>query len=106
MSSIDAVPRFRKRRVARIRTELGLLLSQRHGGGGASYDKSQIDLGRQELGFDDLDDALVAYAFFGADLVPDFLSLNGLADFQAEIESALDAITDDAGAAFLDEAAL
>lgn len=105
MSSSDTVPRFRKRRVARIRTELGLLLSQRHGGG-ASYDKSQIDLGRQELGFDDLDDALVAYAFFGADLIPDFLSLNGLAEFQAEIESALDAITDDAGAAFLDEAAL
>ncbi len=105
MSSRDTVPRFRKRRVARIRTELGLLLSQHHGGG-ANYDKSQIDLGRQELGFDDLDDALVAYAFFGADLIPDFLTLNGLADFQAEIESALDSITDDASAAFFEEGAL
>ena len=105
MSSRETVPSFRKRRVARIRTELGLLLSQRHGSA-ANYDKSQIDRGRQELGFDDLDDALVAYAFFGADLIPDFLSLNGLAEFQAEIESALDAITDDAGAAFFEEAAL
>lgn len=105
MSSRDSVPTFRRRRVARIRTELGLLLSQRHGGG-ANYEKSQIDLGRQELGFGGLDDALVAYAFFGADLIPDLLSLNGLADFQAEIESALDAITDDTGAAFIEDAAL
>ena len=102
MASDSKIPRFRKRRVSRIRTELGLWLTQ-HYGSGSRYEKSQIDLGREELGFTALDDALVAYTFFGADLVPDYLALNGLADFQPDIESALDSIIDDVGLTFFEE---
>ena len=102
MASDGKIPQFRKRRVSRIRTELGLWLSQQHGGG-TRYEKAQIDRGRQELGFDSVDDALVAYTFFGANLVPDYLELNGLADFQADIESALDSLMEDVGITFIEE---
>ena len=98
----NRIPKFRKGRVSRVRTELGLYLSQKFGSS-KSYDKEQIDRGREELGFDSVSDALVAYTFFGSDLVPDFLEVSGLAELQAEIESALDGLVDDAGIGLFEE---
>ena len=98
-------PRFRKRRVLRIRTELGLWLAQ-HVGGGKDYSKSRIDQGREALGFESVDDALVAYLLFGPDLVPDFLALNDIAELQDEIESSIESIVDDAGLAVLGDSAI
>ena len=61
--------RFRKRRVGRIRDELRQWLRSRHGLR-AKYSQLQIDAGREDLGFDGIDDALIAYTLFGPDLVP------------------------------------
>lgn len=57
------------RRVARIRNELRAWLRTRHGIR-RGYVREQIDLGREELGFRSTDDALIAYTFFGPDLLP------------------------------------
>ena len=103
--SAEKIPRLRKRRASRIRTELGLWLSQNAGRSGR-YSKLQIDRGREELGFTGLDDALVAYSLFGANLLPDFLSLQGLSDYQAEIEAEIDAVVDAAGLGILDDGAV
>ena len=99
------IPRFRKRRVSRIRTELGLWLAQKHGGS-TRYEKMQIDRGREELGFSGVDDALVAYTFFGANFVPEYLALNGLEEFAVEIETVLDSMADDIGASVFEDGAI
>ena len=74
--------KFRKRRVLRIRDELRQWLRSRFGVR-TQYSQQQIDAGREDLGFDSVDDTLIAYTLFGADLVPAFSDSLGLA-FSAE----------------------
>ncbi len=69
--------KIRKRRVIRIRDELRQWLRSRHGLR-SQYSKQQIDAGRADLGFSSMDDVLVAYTLFGADLVPAFLDASEL----------------------------
>ena len=105
MAAAGKKPRFRKRRAARIRTELGLWLSQ-HGAGGDTFSKAQIDRGREELGFTGVDDAMVAYTFFGTNLLPDLLEIEGMSALQAEIEAELESILDAFGLTMLDDGAV
>ena len=60
-------------RARRIQNELRLWLRQQYGVLD-TYSKSEIDLARHTLGFNSVDDALVAYSIFGPDLVPGFLA--------------------------------
>lgn len=69
--------KLRKRRVGRIRDELRQWLRSRYGLR-AQYSQRQIDAGREDLGFSGVDDALVAYCLFGADLLPAFPDSLGL----------------------------
>lgn len=63
---------FHVRRAIRVRNELRLWLRE-NCGVRLSYGKREIDHGKEVLGFDEVDDALVAYTFFGPDLLPDFV---------------------------------
>ncbi len=57
------------RRVARLRDEMRQWLRS-HYGIHATYAQNEIDRGREDLGFDGVEDALVAYTMFGGDLMP------------------------------------
>jgi hypothetical protein len=84
--------RFRKRRVARIRDELRQWLRSQFGIR-TQYSQQQIDAGREELGFDGVDDTLIAYTLFGADLLPAFSDSLGLtvsAEELSELAAAAD----------------
>jgi hypothetical protein len=81
------------RRAARIRDEMRLWLRNRHGIR-TTYSKSEIDAGREDLGFAGADDALIAYTLFGGELMPDMLDTIDLPvspdDIAAIIEVASD----------------
>lgn len=83
-----------KRRAARIRDELRQWLRSRYGLR-PDYTKDQIDGGREELGFDAVEDALVAYTLFGPDLVPGFMDSMDLSISIGEISEVIAAIADD-----------
>lgn len=88
--------RFRKRRIRRIRDELRQWLRSRYGLR-ARYSQVQIDAGRQDLGFDSIDDALIAYTLFGPDLVPAFSDSLGLALSTEEFNDMMSIATEDLG---------
>ena len=83
-----------KRRALRIRDELRQWLRSRYGMR-PNYTKGQIDDGREELGFDSVEDALVAYTLFGPDLVPAFVDSIELSIQVGEISDIIAAIADD-----------
>ncbi len=92
--------KFRKRWVRRIRDELRQWLRSRYGLR-ARYAQVQIDAGRQDLGFDGIDDALIAYTLFGSDLVPAFsdslgpaLSTEDIDDMMSLVAEGLGGITE------------
>ncbi|MGI9203233.1 MAG: hypothetical protein ACR2Q3_04450 [Woeseiaceae bacterium] len=80
-----------RRRAARIQNELRLWLREKFGMR-STYSKSEIDLARQKLGFDDVDDALVAYTFFGPDLVPGLLASGETSVSAPELADIIDAL--------------
>lgn len=88
--------RFRKRRVRRIRDELRQWLRSRYGLR-ARYAQVQIDAGRQDLGFDGIDDALIAYTLFGPDLLPGFSDSLGLALSAEDFGDMMSIATEDLG---------
>jgi hypothetical protein len=57
----------------------------------------QIDAGRQDLGFDGIDDALIAYTLFGPDLVPASSDSLGLALSTEDIDDMMSLATEDLG---------
>ena len=89
--------KLRKRRVGRIRDELRQWLRSRYGLR-TQYSQQQIDEGREDLGFSGVEDALVAYCFFGSDLVPAFSDSLGLTLSAEEINDivsmAMESLTD------------
>lgn len=85
--------KLRPQRVNRLRNELRLWLRD-HYGRHLSYGKHEIDCAREALGFDDVDDAMIAYTFFGPDLMPDFLASLGQSLSPDELSELIDAVTD------------
>lgn len=84
------------RRAGRIKNELRLWLRSNYGTL-QSYSKSEIDLGRQALGFGSVDDALVAYTFFGPDLVPNLMDSVELSIPAQELKAILEALENGVG---------
>lgn len=64
--------RIAPQRTRRIRDEMRLWLRSRHGIR-VGYAKDDIDRGREDLGFSSVEDAVIAYTLFGADLMPDMV---------------------------------
>lgn len=58
-----------RHRARRVRDELRLWLRSRYGIRTA-YSQAQIDRGARTLGLDGADDLMLAYTFFGGDLLP------------------------------------
>lgn len=82
------------RRAGRIQNELRLWLRERYGVQD-SYAKSEIDIGMESLGFRSLDDALIAYTFFGPDLVPGFLASLDTTFSPEDLTGVIDALNHD-----------
>ena len=81
------------RRTARIRDEMRLWLRSRHGIR-AGYSQESIDQGRQDLGFESVEDTLVAYTLFGGDLMPGMVDSLGLSVSADEIAGIIGAVPD------------
>jgi len=81
------------RRTGRIRDEMRLWLRSRHGIR-AGYSQEAIDQGRQDLGFESVEDALVAYTLFGGDLTPGMVDSLGLSIPADEIAAIVGALPD------------
>lgn len=84
------------RRAGRIQNELRLWLRSKYGTL-QSYSKSEIDLGREALGFSGVEDALIAYTVFGPDLVPNFMDSVELSIPAEELKDILDALANGVG---------
>lgn len=83
---------LKKRRINRVRDEMRVWL-RRHHGYRVEYTRADIDNGREELGFDGVEDALVAYTLFGGDFAPSFASSLGFSmdDVSLVVHSMMDA---------------
>lgn len=84
------------RRTRRIRNELRVRHRSKYGTL-QSYSKAEIDFGREVPGFGGVEDALVAYTFFGPDLVLSFTASVELPIPAEERNGILDALADGAG---------
>jgi hypothetical protein len=84
------------RRARRIQNELRLWLRSKYGTL-QSYSKFEIDRGREVPGFSGVEDALVAYTFFGPDLVPNFMDSVAQSIPAEELKGIVDALADGAG---------
>jgi len=84
------------RRAGRIQNELRLWLRANYGAL-KSYSKPEIDLGREALGFAGVDDALVAYTFFGPDLVPGFVDSVETSISAEELDNIVSALSGSVG---------
>lgn len=82
------------RRTRRIRDEMRQWLRSRHGIR-AGYSKKEIDRGREDLGFDSVEDAFIAYTLFGGDLMPEMVDSLDASISADEIAAIVDAIPDE-----------
>lgn len=82
------------RRTRRIRDDMRQWLRSRHGIR-AGYAKEEIDLGREDLGFDSVEDAFIAYTLFGGDLMPEMVDSLDVSISADEIAGIVNAMPDD-----------
>lgn len=82
--------KIRPRRARRIQDEMRLWLGSSLGVR-AAYSREEIDQGREELGFNSVEDMLVAYTLFGGDLMPGVAESLGISVEAGEIGTILEA---------------